>query len=135
MFEIKFDLDRIVKIRIRGERINDWYAFKESEPIYETHWFRQRDTGRRTPEGFEDLTKYYANRERLSKEDVESLGFKVVMKEPKSESQVIHRACVTLFLEYGQEVEKYFSNDDLAKNWVLSLETKANKKFETVTYD
>lgn len=126
-----FDVNRIVSIHFKPERVTNDYAWEKSKPIKK--FFGLIDTGRFTEEGWEYYYDY-AHTFIYSDDDLRRKGYKVYSADERLNSRVCVKACVKIYLTDNNQIEMSFESNEEAEVHIEYLKKLSGTTFAVVIY-
>jgi hypothetical protein len=127
-----FDVDRIVTMFLRGERVNNSFVWENERPI--KRFFGLIDTGKTRPAGYYD-TSDWRDDVLYTEEQIRSNGYKVYSRDERINDNVVEKAYVKIDLEHDNSVNVQFETETEMREWVDKLIEKSKTTFEVVNYD
>ncbi len=131
MHIVHFDINRIVKISVYGEKPVRHIQWCEPEPIKK--FFGLYNTGRFKPGGYY-YQEYFTQARIVTEEEILNIGYKVYSRDERLIQNVVRKAHVTVDLEHGNEVSLTFETEAEMLEWVDTIKWKSMSVFETVIY-
>jgi len=119
-----FDVNRIVTISLRGERVDSHFEWQNPKPI--KRFFGLIDTGKYTPEGYYNLSRY---NNYYTEEELINHGYIV------KDKVVYYKPYVQVDLEHENSLTVKFENDTEMLEWVEFVKNKSNKVFIVVDHN
>lgn len=128
---VHFDINRIVKISVYGEKPVSNIQWCEPEPIKK--FFGLYNTGRFKPGGY-----YYhacfTQARIVTEQEILNMGYKVYSRDERLIQNVVRKAHVSISLEYNESVTFSFETENEMLKWVDNIKIQSNSNFRTIIY-
>jgi hypothetical protein len=127
-----FDVDRIVSVFLRGERVDNSFVWESEKPI--KRFFGLIDTGKTRPAGYY-YSRGWGDDVLYTEEQIRSNGYKVYSRDERINDNIVERAYVKIDLEHNNSIKVEFETEAEMRVWVNKLIDKSSATFELVDYE
>jgi hypothetical protein len=127
-----FDVDRIVSVFLRGERVENSFVWESERPI--KRFFGLIDTGKTRPAGYYH-NSWCDNDVLYTEEKIRSIGYKVYSRDERLIDNVVDKAYVMIYLEHDKSVKVQFETEAEMREWVNMILVMSEGNFQLIDYD